>query len=65
MPQQVITLTLVVKEDSPEAALKVVENKLLTVLNLWYTEDLGAPPYPNGALLLYTFNSKNDQVVNS
>lgn len=61
MPQQVITLTLVVKEDSPEAALKVAENKLLTVLNLWYTEDLGAP---NGALLLYTFNSKNGQVVN-
>jgi hypothetical protein len=56
--QQVITLTLVIKDDDGESARQSVVDRLSNPLNLWMIEDIGAQPFPPGSLLHWNVQHK-------
>lgn len=49
-----VLLTLIVKAPDAEAAKRLVNDRLETIVQDWFAEDNGnKPPYPSGALLYH------------
>ncbi len=50
-----VQITLVIKGAKNKAE---AENRLLSILNDWFLEDKGGPPYPDRSLLFYSIVEK-------
>jgi hypothetical protein len=51
--ETVLRLTVVVKGTADDARRELV-NRIYPTLASWFADDPTTPPFPNGALLLYT-----------
>lgn len=57
MAHQMITVSLCIKSDEQKRAAEFAIQRL----NVWFLEDIGARPFPEGSLLAYNLHAVEDE----